>query len=277
MIGTAQDMSAISWCTFSHMSPPSSPTDTSSVVKVTSTARKLHSSHIPLIRKPQDLLSLPVCTFDLTFFLSPVQDKYNYAVIASAASKEEFCRPKRRLEKDQSSNQSISRRLSSYSLASVERIVDKRQKFERGSDYISPNSLSAASMAERKLDLTDDDVAFLVSYNQLLRKSSGNDASVLFTDEDFIKAFYKWDVESIKSSIGKGVVKTQRIDSVNAFSFLKPAGVKKDIPIELFSPLYDYYCRRWDAHQNLPVCRCSWVIIQQLNEYKSLLSSAKLA
>ena len=155
--------------------------------------------------------------------------------------------------------------------------MDKRQRFERSSDYISPNSLSAASMAERKLDLTDDDVAFLNSYNQLLRKSSPMDSSSTFSEEDFIKAFYKWDVESIKSSIAKGMVKTQRIDATSAFSFLKPAGVKKEISADLFSPLYEYYCRRWDAHQNLPVCRCSWVIIQQLNEYKNLLSSAKLA
>jgi hypothetical protein len=133
-------------------------------------------------------------------------------------------------------------------------------------------------MAERKLDLTDADVAFLKSYNQTLRKSLLTDQSVLFTEEDFIKAFYKWDVESIKSSIAKGVAKTQRIDAASAFSFLKPAGVKKEVPLELFAPLYDYYCLRWDGHQNLPVCRCSWVIIQQLNEYKTLLnSSAQLA
>jgi hypothetical protein len=132
-------------------------------------------------------------------------------------------------------------------------------------------------MAERKLDLTDDDVAFLVSYNKLLCKDLKNESSTLFSEEDFIKAFYKWDVESIKASIARGIVKTQRIDAIAAFSFLKSAGVKKDIPSDLFSPLYDYYCRRWDAHQNLPVCRCSWAIIQQLNEYKCLVSSAKLA
>lgn len=203
------------------------------------------------------------------------QAKLNYAMFASQETKEEFCRPKRSLDK---TTQRLAGQLSAYSIASVERIVDKRQRFERGSDYISPNSLSAASMAERKLDLTDADVAFLKSYNQTLRKSLLTDPSVLFTEEDFIKAFYKWDVESIKSSIAKGVAKTQRIDAASAFSFLKPAGVKMEVPLELFAPLYDYYCLRWDGHQNLPVCRCSWVIIQQLNEYKTLLnSSAKLA
>ena len=131
-------------------------------------------------------------------------------------------------------------------------------------------------MAERKLDLTDDDVEFLISYNQLLRKFDGNDSSVLFTDEDFIKAFYKWDVESIKASIGKGT-RAQRVDALTAYQFVKTSGVKKEIPEDLFSPLYEYYCRRWDGHQNLPVCRCSWVIIQQLNEYKNMLPSAKLA
>ena len=171
----------------------------------------------------------------------------------------------------------ISRRLSPFSVASVETAVDKRPKFERPTEFISPNSISAASMAERKLDLTDDDVAFLTSYNQLLRKSFSADEASHFTEEDFIKVFYKWDVESIKSSISKGVTKTQRIDAHAAFGFLKPAGVKKDISSELFGPLYDYYCRRWDGHQNLPVCRCSWAIIQQLNEYKCLVSSAKLA
>jgi hypothetical protein len=162
-------------------------------------------------------------------------------------------------------------------VVSVEIAVDKRRRFERSTEYISPNSISAASMAERKLDLTDDDVAFLASYNQLLRKSGAIDPSILFTEEDFIKAFYKWDVESIKSSISRGALKTQRIDALAAFAFLKPAGVKKDIPSDLFGPLYEYYCRRWDGHQNLPVCRCSWAIIQQLNEYKCLASSAKLA
>ena len=132
-------------------------------------------------------------------------------------------------------------------------------------------------MAERKLDLTDDDVEFLISYNQLLRKSDCNDSSILFTDEDFIKAFYKWDVESIKTSIGKGLGKAQRIDINSAYTCLKASGAKKDIPSDLFKPLYDYYCRRWEGHENLPVCRCSWVIIQQLNEYTSLLPSAKLA
>lgn len=248
---------------FLNMSPPSSPTDSSSIVKLTSTARKLYSSQLPLIRKSDDLLS--------------ISDRYNYAMIASPDTKDDFCRPRRITESFKASKAVLSKRLSSYSLTSVDQVADKRQKIERPSEYISPNSLSAASMAERKLDLTDDDVAFLKSYNQLLRKSDPTDSSTLFTDEDFIKAFYKWDVESIKSSIGKGVVKTQRIDAVNAQTFLKPAGVKKEIPAELFSPLYDYYCRRWDAHQNLPVCRCSWVIIQQLNEYKNLVSSAKLA
>ena len=248
---------------FLNMSPPSSPTESSAVVKLTSTSRKLHSSQLPLIRKSEDLLSIP--------------DRYNYAMIASPDTKEDFCRPRRAPESFKTSKAVLSKRLSSFSLTSVEQVADKRQKLERPSEYISPNSLSAASMAERKLDLTDDDVAFLVSYNQLLRKSELTDSSTLFTDEDFIKAFYKWDVESIKSSIGKGVVKTQRIDAISAHAFLKPAGVKKEIPSDLFSPLYEYYCRRWDAHQNLPVCRCSWVIIQQLNEYKSLVSSAKLA
>ncbi len=158
-------------------------------------------------------------------------------------------------------------------MESVERAVDKRKRFERPAEYISPNSISAASMAERKLDLTDDDVAFLNSYNKLLRNNS---VGLFFSEEDFIKAFYKWDVESIKSSISRGVLKTQRIDALSAFSFLKPAGVK-EIPADLFPPLYEYYCRRWDGHQNLPVCRCSWAIIQQLNEYKCLASSAKLA
>jgi hypothetical protein len=196
-------------------------------------------------------------------------------MFSSSEFKLDFCRPKRPLENV--SHQNLSRHLSSYCVSSLERIVDKRQRFERSSDYISPNSLSAASMAERKLDLTDDDVAFLKAYNQELRQKCGIDSSVAFSDEDFIKAFYKWDVESIKSSIAKGVVKTQRIDAASAHSFLKPAGVKKEISSDLFAPLYEYYCRRWDAHQNLPVCRCSWVIIQQLNEYKNLHSSAKLA
>lgn len=160
---------------------------------------------------------------------------------------------------------------------SIEHVTDKRRRYERSPEYITPTSLSVASMAERKLDLTDDDVAFLVSYNKLLCKDLKSESSTLFSEEDFIKAFYKWDVESIKASISKGIVKTQRIDAIAAFSFLKSAGVKKDIPSDLFSPLYDYYCRRWDAHQNLPVCRCSWAIIQQLNEYKCLVSSAKLA
>lgn len=162
------------------------------------------------------------------------------------------------------------------SVESVDSVPDKRQKFTRPNDFITPASLSAASMAERKLDLTDDDVAFLLRYNQLLLKSDSNDCSVLFTDEDFIKAFYKWDVESIKASIGKGI-KAERIDASAAYSFMRTSGVKKEVPEDLFSPLYEYYCRRWDAHQNLPVCRCSWVIIQQLNEYKSMLPSAKLA
>jgi hypothetical protein len=188
--------------------------------------------------------------------------------------KADFCRPRKSADNSKRSA-SLSRRLSAFSVASVERAVDKRKKFERPSDYISPSSISAASMAERKLDLTDDDVAFLTSYNKLLQ--GFGDTSTPFTDEDFIKAFYKWDVESIKSSISRGVLKTQRIDAMTAFSFLKPAGVKREIPSELFPPLYDYYCRRWDGHQNLPVCRCSWAIIQQLNEYKCLVSSAKLA
>lgn len=235
------------------MAPPCSPTDSSSVVKLTSTARKLHSSNLPLVRSPEDLHSVP--------------DKFNYAMIASRETKEEFCKPKRARD---SGGSGIARRLSAFSLEAVEAVADKRQKFARPSEYISSSSLSAASIAERKLDLTDDDVAFLASYNQTLRKHQ-----ISFSEEDFIKAFYKWDVESIKSSIGKGVTKTQRIDSVSAFGFLKPAGVK--VPEELFAPLYAYYCRRWDGHQNLPVCRCSWAIIQQLNEYKSLVSSAKLA
>lgn len=153
--------------------------------------------------------------------------------------------------------------------------MDKRQRFDRPSNIVTRNSVSAQSIAERKLDLTDDDVEFLISYNQLLRKDDRNNASVLFTDDDFIKAFYKWDVESIKSSIGKGV-SPKRIDIANAFNCLKSSGVKKEIPVQLFKPLYDYYCRRWEGHENLPVCRCSWVIIQQLNEDQRNLV-AKLA
>ena len=158
----------------------------------------------------------------------------------------------------------------------MESVPDKRPRFMRPEGLITPTSLSAASMAERKLDLTDDDVAFLVRFNQSLLSADGNDSSVLFTDEDFIKAFYKWDVESIKSSIGKGV-RAERIDIATAYSFMRSSGVKKDISEDLFTLLYEYYCRRWDGHQNLPVCRCSWVIIQQLNEYKNMLPSAKLA
>jgi hypothetical protein len=198
-------------------------------------------------------------------------------MIASNDAKIEFCRLKRALDSSKQASVSLSRRLSAFSLASTERVSDKRQKYERSNEYITPSHLSAASMAERKLDLTDDDVAFLASFNQLLREGLSYDSPTLFSEEDFIKAFYKWDVESIKASIAKGVIKTQRIDSVAAFSFLKSAGVQKDIPSDLFAPLYDYYCRRWDAHQNLPVCRCSWAIIQQLNEYQSLVSSEKLA
>lgn len=190
---------------------------------------------------------------------------------------EDIFRSKRALDSVAKPTEPLSAHITSHSTAAVDRVIDKRQRYDRPSDYITQKSLTAASVAERKLDLTDDDVAFLISYNQILRKGAENDSSVLFTDEDFIKSFYKWDVESIKSSIGRGVAKMQRIDSASAFSFLKSAGVKKDIPEDLFSPLYDYYCRRWDGHQNLPVCRCSWVIIQQLNEYKNLVSSAKLA
>jgi hypothetical protein len=204
-----------------------------------------------------------------------VPDKHNYAVSASIDAKEEFSQPKRSIS-NISSNRELSSRLSSYSYKAIEEVADKRPKFNKEREYISSNSISAQSMAERKLDLTDDDVDFLIKYNQLLRKCDANDSSVLFTDEDFIKAFYKWDVESIKSSIGKGI-KAQRIDIDSAFTFLKASGVKKDIPMDLFKPLYDYYSRRWEGHQNLPVCRCSWVIIQQLHEYRGLSPSAKLA
>ena len=229
-------------------------------MKLTSTARKLHTSCLPLVRAVEDLSLIP--------------DKHNYAQSASEEAKREFCQPKRPLA---AVVKSLPSRLPSHSSSSIDPIPDKRRRFEkRSEEYISSNSISAQSMAERKLDLTDDDVDFLIKYNQLLRKSETNDSSVLFTDEDFIKAFYKWDVESIKSSIGKGV-KAQRIDIDCAYKCLKSSGVKKDIPFDLFKPLYDYYSRRWEGHQNLPVCRCSWVIIQQLNEYCSLLPSAKLA
>lgn len=238
---------------------PSSPTEGSSV-KLSSTSKKLHTSWLPLVRAVEDLSLIP--------------DKHKYAENASEDSKRDFCQAKRPLHQHPSS---LASKLSSHSSASIDPIPDKRRRFERRSEeYISSNSISAQSMAERKLDLTDDDVAFLIKYNQLLRKGESNDSSVLFTDEDFIKAFYKWDVESIKSSIGKGI-KAQRIDIECAFKCLKSSGVKKDIPFDLFKPLYDYYSRRWEGHQNLPVCRCSWVIIQQLNEYRSLLPSAKLA
>lgn len=196
-------------------------------------------------------------------------------MVANPSTKTDFCVAKKRQAPVSSFNK-VSLVIPAFSQEKTEFVVDKRQKFVLPKELITPTSISAASMAERKLDLTDDDVAFLIRYNQLLLKSDGNDSSVLFTDEDFIKAFYKWDVESIKSSIGKGF-KAQRIDSATAYLYVRSSGVKKDIPQDLFAPLYEYYCRRWDGHQNLPVCRCSWVIIQQLNEYKNMLPSAKLA
>jgi len=249
-------------CTFPHMSPFNSSAESPPVVKLTSTAKKLQSTRLSVIRKVDDLES---------FQEDAMSGKSGKAQLAEKMN-ESF-----RLEVAKDSKPPMSVRLSSHSRTAVDRVMDKRVKFERPNEFITPRSLSATAIAERKLDLTDDDVAFLISYNQLLRKSVDNDSSVLFTDEDFIKTFYKWDVESIKASIARGSVKTQRIDSSSALSFLKAAGVKKDIPDALFPPLYDYYCLRWDGHQNLPVCRCSWVIIQQLNEYKNLVSSAKLA
>jgi hypothetical protein len=237
----------------------STPAD-NTVVKLTSTARKLHVSCLPLVRSVEDLSLIP--------------DKHDYAKSATEEAKRDFCQPKRPAH---CLSNSLTSKLLSHSSSSIEHIPDKRRRFDkRGEEYISSNSISAQSMAERKLDLTDDDVEFLIKYNQLLRKGESNDSSVLFTDEDFIKAFYKWDVESIKSSIGKST-KAQRIDIDCAYKCLKSSGVKKDIPFDLFKPLYDYYSRRWEGHQNLPVCRCSWVIIQQLNEYRSLIPSAKLA
>lgn len=254
---------------------PTSPTD-GAVVKLTSTARKLHTSHIPFIREVDDLHALQVCCICVSLETNIPQDKTNYALFASLDEKEEFCRPKRPLLESRNKRaRNLSSKLSQFCTTSIEVIVDKRMKFERPNSNITSNSVSAQSIAERKLDLTDDDVEFLISYNQLLRKDEDNNASVLFTDEDFIKAFYKWDVESIRSSIGKGIA-PKRIDIASAFSCLKSSGVKKEIPVDLFKPLYDYYCRRWEGHENLPVCRCSWVIIQQLNEEQRNLV-AKLA
>ncbi len=256
---------------------PTTPTD-GAIVKLSSTAQKLHFSHIPFIREVDDLHALQVCCICVPLETNISQDKTNYALFASLDEKEEFCRPQRPLLESFSRSKrcrSLASKLSQFCTTSIEVIVDKRQKFDKPTSNITSNSVSAQSIAERKLDLTDDDVEFLISYNQLLRKDEDNNASVLFTDEDFIKAFYKWDVESIRTSIGKGVA-PKRIDIASAFACLKSSGVKKEIPVDLFKPLYDYYCRRWEGHENLPVCRCSWVIIQQLNEEQRNLV-AKLA
>ena len=258
------------------MSPSPTPGDSGSVLRLSSTAKKLQSTRIPLIKKSDDLISLSVCLPTLYTQLLP-KDIPTEKTVPDLMKLDELCQSKKVVDTSKDSKMSLSRRISSYSLGAIDRVIDKRPRYERPGDYIASKSPNAATVPERKLDLTDDDVAFLISYNQLLRKSVDNDSSVLFTDEDFIKSFYKWDVESIKSSIARGTVKMQRIDSTSAFSFLKSAGVKKDIPEHLFAPLYDYYCLRWEGHQNLPVCRCSWVIIQQLNEYKNLVSNAKLA
>jgi hypothetical protein len=55
------DMSSPRSANFPTMSRPSISTDASSVVKLTSTSRKLHFSHIPVIRNSDDLDTLPVC------------------------------------------------------------------------------------------------------------------------------------------------------------------------------------------------------------------------